>query len=101
MPPAWAFELTPVPLSSRLVPQVQPFRYTLLLWASLLGWLVFSEVPDGPTIAGSILLVGAGYCNVQLEHARGKTKGPSSDGAANQEQASDAKAQHGGATALV
>jgi hypothetical protein len=50
------------------VSQVQPFRYTLLLWASGLGWLVFGEVPDAPTVVGSALLVCAGYCSVQIEH---------------------------------
>lgn len=37
-----------------------PFRYTRLLFALFIGMLVFGEVPDGWTIAGSILVVGAG-----------------------------------------
>jgi len=52
---------------------VQPFRYTLLLWASFFGFVIFAEVPDAPTIAGSLILVVAGSCNVRLEQARGKT----------------------------
>ena len=32
---------------------VAPFRYTALLWAILLGYLVFGDVPDGPMIAGA------------------------------------------------
>ena len=49
---------------------VQPFRYTLLLWAAALGWLCFGETPDVPTIVGSVILVGAGYLNVRLEQRR-------------------------------
>ena len=52
---------------------VQPFRYTLILWASLFGFLAFAEVPDAPTIIGSLILVAAGSSNVRLEQARGKT----------------------------
>ena len=39
---------------------VAPFRYTSLLWAILLGLLVFGEWPDPWTWAGSALVVGAG-----------------------------------------
>jgi drug/metabolite transporter (DMT)-like permease len=51
---------------------VQPFRYTLLLWASFFGYLAFAEVPDAPTIVGSIILVIAGSCSVRLEQIREK-----------------------------
>jgi len=34
--------------------------YTVLVWAALLGWLFWSEVPGWSTIAGSLLIAGAG-----------------------------------------
>lgn len=39
---------------------VQPFRYTALVWGILLGFLFFGEVPDGPMLFGSALVVGTG-----------------------------------------
>lgn len=39
---------------------VAPFRYTSLLWAVAMGWLVFSDLPDGWTMAGAALVVASG-----------------------------------------
>jgi drug/metabolite transporter (DMT)-like permease len=39
---------------------VSPFRYTALIWALLLGFFVFEEVPDVITISGSLIVVGTG-----------------------------------------
>jgi drug/metabolite transporter (DMT)-like permease len=42
---------------------VQPYAYSLLVWATLLGFLVFGNVPDGWTIAGGAIVVLSGlYC---------------------------------------
>ncbi|NQW08604.1 MAG: DMT family transporter [Alphaproteobacteria bacterium] len=39
---------------------IGPFKYTSLVWAVLLGLLVWGDVPDGWTWAGSALVVGSG-----------------------------------------
>jgi drug/metabolite transporter (DMT)-like permease len=39
---------------------VQPYAYTLLVWATSLGWLVFGDVPDGWTILGATIVVASG-----------------------------------------
>ncbi|MEO1110030.1 MAG: DMT family transporter [Pseudomonadota bacterium] len=39
---------------------VAPFRYTGLLWALGLGWLVFGDWPDAITMMGAMLVVGSG-----------------------------------------
>lgn len=39
---------------------VSPFRYTVLLWALVLGIMVFGEVPGLVTVLGAILVVGSG-----------------------------------------
>lgn len=39
---------------------LQPFNYTSLVWASLIGFAVFGEIPDSWTIAGAAVIVGAG-----------------------------------------
>lgn len=37
-----------------------PTQYAQLIWASLLGWLVFSHVPDGYAILGMVIVAAAG-----------------------------------------
>ena len=39
---------------------VQPYSYTLLVWAALLGVLMFGDVPDGWTLAGAAIVVASG-----------------------------------------
>jgi drug/metabolite transporter (DMT)-like permease len=39
---------------------VAPFRYSSLLWAILLGFLVFGEVPDALTLTGAAIIVATG-----------------------------------------
>jgi drug/metabolite transporter (DMT)-like permease len=39
---------------------VAPFRYSILLWASLLGFLLFGEIPDQLTTMGSVVIVVMG-----------------------------------------
>ena len=50
-----------------------PIRYTILLWAIILGILVFSEVPDAFTLAGSGLIILSGLYSVAREHALGSS----------------------------
>jgi drug/metabolite transporter (DMT)-like permease len=39
---------------------VSPFRYTILLWSIVLGAIVFGDIPDGWTTAGSVIVVLTG-----------------------------------------
>ncbi len=39
---------------------VAPFRYTGLLWALILGWLVFGDWPDAVTLVGATIVVMSG-----------------------------------------
>ncbi len=39
---------------------VQPYGYTLLVWAALLGWLVFADIPGLWTILGAGVVVLSG-----------------------------------------
>lgn len=36
---------------------VSPFRYTVLIWAVILGYVVFGDVPDGWTLLGGAIVV--------------------------------------------
>ena len=37
-----------------------PYQYTMIVWAIVLGYLVFGDVPDGFTLAGAAIIVAAG-----------------------------------------
>ena len=39
---------------------VQPFHYTLILWAIILGYLVYDDIPDIFTITGAIIITTSG-----------------------------------------
>ena len=39
---------------------IAPFRYTGLLWALILGWLVFGDWPDAITMLGGAIVVASG-----------------------------------------
>ncbi len=46
---------------------VTPFEYTSLLWATLWGFLFWSEVPDAPTLIGMLMVVLSGLYIVVRE----------------------------------
>lgn len=37
-----------------------PFRYSILLWALLLGYALFGDIPDATTLVGAAIVAGAG-----------------------------------------
>lgn len=47
---------------------VAPFRYSILLWALLLGILIFAEIPDRMTMLGSAVIVGMGIYAISRGH---------------------------------
>jgi drug/metabolite transporter (DMT)-like permease len=46
---------------------IAPFRYTSLLWAIVLGLVVFGDFPDGWTLFGSAIVVAAGLFTLWRE----------------------------------
>jgi drug/metabolite transporter (DMT)-like permease len=49
---------------------VAPFRYTALLWAMLLGYLIFGDRPDAMMITGASIIVLSGLYAFYREHLR-------------------------------
>jgi drug/metabolite transporter (DMT)-like permease len=47
-----------------------PFSYVQLLWVSILGFLVFGEVPDGWTVTGAVFIVASGLYTAHRERVR-------------------------------
>lgn len=46
---------------------IAPFRYTSLLWAIALGWLVFGTLPDLLTVAGATVVIATGLFTLLRE----------------------------------
>ncbi|MBS0519432.1 MAG: DMT family transporter [Proteobacteria bacterium] len=55
---------------------VQPYSYTLLVWVTVLGVLVFGDFPDGWTIAGAAVIVASGLYSWQRDLARSNAATP-------------------------
>ncbi|PSM20368.1 MULTISPECIES: DMT family transporter [Nitratireductor] len=53
---------------------VAPYRYTGLLWALVLGYAVFGDVPDAAMITGAVIVVGSGLFTLYREQVRGPRK---------------------------
>jgi drug/metabolite transporter (DMT)-like permease len=49
---------------------VSPFRYSVLLWAVLLGALVFGDIPNSLGLFGIVLIVGSGIYTIHRERVR-------------------------------
>ena len=47
-----------------------PFSYTQLLWVSILGFVIFGEVPDVWTVIGAVFIVGSGLYTAHRERVR-------------------------------
>ena len=47
-----------------------PFSYTQLLWVSILGFLIFGEVPDIWTVTGAAFIVASGLYTAHRERLR-------------------------------
>ncbi len=52
---------------------LQPFVYSQLLWALLLGLAIFGDWPDGPTLAGAALIVAGGVYAALRGRTRART----------------------------
>lgn len=46
---------------------VAPFDYTALLWATLLGWLIWDEIPDLATYLGAVIIIASGIVIILRE----------------------------------
>jgi drug/metabolite transporter (DMT)-like permease len=53
---------------------VAPFDYVQLIWAVLLGWLVWSSYPQPTSWAGAAIIVASGLFTVWREHRLGRDK---------------------------
>jgi len=50
---------------------VVPFKYATIVWATMLGFLIWGDVPDGWTIAGGTIVIGSGLYIIRRETRNG------------------------------
>lgn len=61
---------------------IAPFRYTALIWAMLLGYLIFSDVPDTAMIVGASVIVASGLYAFYRERIRDRREKVASNASA-------------------
>jgi drug/metabolite transporter (DMT)-like permease len=67
-------------LRSGDISAIAPFRYTALLWALLLGYLVFGDVPDRMMVLGASIIVLSGLYAFYRERIRHREVAASASG---------------------
>ncbi len=53
--------------------QLQPLNYLLLVWATLMGYFLFDNLPDAATLAGSAVIVSSGLYVMFRERMKNQT----------------------------
>jgi drug/metabolite transporter (DMT)-like permease len=56
---------------------VVPYQYTMVVWATVLGYAVFGDVPNLLTLAGAAIIIAAGLYIFWREQMRGQSKSTS------------------------
>lgn len=49
---------------------IAPFRYTYLIWATILGYMAFGDIPDAYMAAGAIIVIASGIYTFYRENYR-------------------------------
>lgn len=52
---------------------LQPFAYTMPVWAAVMGWLVFSDIPDRWTLIGGGIVIASGLYALRRERVAAET----------------------------
>ena len=52
---------------------VAPFRYTAMVWALILGLLMFGEMPDMPMMTGTVIIILTGLYSLHRERSVRRT----------------------------
>ena len=47
--------------------RISPFEYVMIIWVTLLSYLVWSEIPDASTLLGIAMIVGSGIYVIRRE----------------------------------
>jgi drug/metabolite transporter (DMT)-like permease len=58
---------------------VVPYQYTLIVWAMILGWIVFRDVPNMSMVIGALVIVAAGVLIFRDEQRERLDSSPPAD----------------------
>ena len=50
---------------------IAPFDYVNMLWAIIVGWVIFSETPVPEVVSGALIVIAAGVFVIYREHKLG------------------------------
>ena len=56
--------------------QVGPFIYSAVVFAAALDWVFWRQLPDAFTVAGGVLVAGAGILSLRLNPAQAEVETP-------------------------
>jgi len=68
-------------MRSGSISSIAPFRYSGLIWALVLGWLLFDEWPELLTLIGAAIIVGTGLFTLYRERKLAQAAARSQTGA--------------------
>jgi drug/metabolite transporter (DMT)-like permease len=51
---------------------ITPFTYMQLVWATLVGWVLYEHFPDATAIAGMLVIAGSGLAIALFERRRAR-----------------------------
>ncbi|HEX2115730.1 MAG TPA: DMT family transporter [Alphaproteobacteria bacterium] len=54
--------------------RLQPYGYTLMIWAALIGYVAFGQFPDAFTVAGAVIIAASGIYAFARERSEVKMK---------------------------
>ncbi|CAM5764424.1 DMT transporter permease [Labrys miyagiensis] len=46
-----------------------PFQYSAMVWATLMGWLVWRDIPTLPIVVGNVIIIGSGLFVFYMDRA--------------------------------
>jgi drug/metabolite transporter (DMT)-like permease len=46
---------------------IQPFHYTLIFWAIILGYIFYDDFPDIPTLIGALVITISGIYTLYIK----------------------------------
>ena len=61
-------------LETGLAVVIAPVQYTMLVWGTFYGWLIFDQLPDGWTWIGTALIVATGLYTLRREYLVSKAR---------------------------
>ena len=53
---------------------VAPVQYTILIWGTLYGYIIFADIPDLFTFVGAAIIIASGLYTVHRERLRSQNK---------------------------